>query len=153
MIDEHIEKLTITEEMVDPEHVERKPSVIFEKARKQLISEGHKCWICGSSEKLESHHFLCEWSEENLVDFNKLKELALIFDIYGKSKELINEPMTTVDDIRNQMILCKNHHTAKETGIHFTTFPFWIMQKVCKDGKDPILQKGETFEQLMEELK
>jgi hypothetical protein len=47
-------------------------------------------------------------------------------------------PITSVDDIRNLMPLCRPCHEEKLTGIHYTLFPFWSMQRVCKSGCDPV---------------
>jgi hypothetical protein len=34
----------------------------------------------------------------------------------------------------NGMLLCKEHHTGKETGIHYLPYPLWIAQKYGKEG-------------------
>jgi hypothetical protein len=49
-----------------------------------------------------------------------------------------NLPLTTVDDVRNMMVLCQKHHTGKEHGIHEITFPIWISQKIAKAGMNPV---------------
>jgi hypothetical protein len=102
-----------------------------------------QCWICGSKDDLQVHHFGCEWMFANICDFNKLKEILMTFDIYGYSKSMANTPITSVDDIRNMMVLCQEHHTGGMTdgvanGIHQITFPAWIIQKTSKAGEDPV---------------
>lgn len=145
----------LKEIVITPEHVKRKESKEFKAAKKRLKEDGHyQCWVCGSTEKLQVHHYLAEWSLEADVDFQKLKELAEIFDIYGYGRLLRNKPITTVDDIRNMMVLCQEHHTGGTTdgsanGIHNITFPAWIMQKICKDGYDPIPEDEEDVRKEM----
>lgn len=97
---------------------------------------------------------------ENVVDFEKLKEFCEEWDIYGYGRLLRKQPITTVDDIRNQMVLCRDHHVSVDhadggggTGIHDLTFPSWLIQKLAKDGANPIPQKGETLAQTEEDVK
>lgn len=52
-------------------------------------------------------------------------------------------PITSVDDIRNIMVICREHHIGGLTdgtsnGIHNMSFPAWVCQKIAKDGRDPI---------------
>lgn len=159
MTDKHIQKRTLKEFSITPEHGKR-DTYIFHKSCQKLKNEEHyKCFICGSTEHLEAHHF-AEFSFEEIIDFDKLKELLLIFDFYGYSKQLINEPITSVDDIRNLVILCEEHHRGVDKqnnnsgiGIHSTTCPDWIIQKICKDNEDPIPQENETIEEVENRIK
>ena len=102
---------------------------------------------------LQVHHFLAEWSEADLVDFTKLKALAELFDVYGYAAKMKDVPMTSVDDIRNLMVLSQIWHTGvnatagNPTGIHNLVFPFWIAQLNSLDGKDPVPQAGESLAQ------
>ena len=104
------------------------------------------------TDNLQVHHFLAEWSESELVDFVKLKKLAEIFDIYGYAAKMKNIPMTSVDDIRNLMVLSQPFHTGvnaiagNPTGIHNLVFPFWLAQLNCKTGDNPVPQAGETIQ-------
>lgn len=153
----HFEQKTLHSFVVDPDHHERSESPTFVEAKKRLKEDGHyKCYICGSTENLQSHHRAGEYMFENIVDYDLLKEFLEEWDIYGYGKLLRNKPITTVDDIRNQMLLCQMHHTGVDhensgsgTGIHQMDFPSWIIQKLAIKGANPVPQKGETKEQAM----
>lgn len=150
---EHIERHTFTEEIVDCGHGPRKATTTFLKARKTIKADGFfYCYICGATKDLEEHHYGCEWSKQNEVDYDKLKKYLLEHDIYGYSHKLIDTPLTTVDDIRNQMMLCVAHHREPGTGIHYTTQDVWAMQKLAKDGHNPVPQQGESEQQVLERV-
>lgn len=152
---EHLEKLNVEAVMVTPSHEERSESAEFRRTKQQLREDKkYKCWICGCTEmnKLQVHHFWGEWSESNIVDFDVLTELCNSFDIYGYSKLLYGTPVTQIDDIRQMMILCAEHHTGTDstdggtsTAIHGIPFSYWVMQKLGK--VNPIPQEGFTIEQ------
>lgn len=148
----------LTETMVIPEHVERKESAEFRAAKKQLKKDGnYKCWICGSTEKLQVHHFLYEHCIKDTCDYNKLKEVCEQLDVYGYGKQMKDIPLTSVDDIRNMMVLCQEHHTGGMTdgcanGIHNISFSAWISQKIAIDGKDPIPDNRQELQQIQDEL-
>lgn len=149
----------LTEVIITPEHAERAESAEFRHSKERLKADGHyQCWVCGAMENLQVHHFGCEWSLQNVCDFEKLKEFCEEWDPYGYGRLLRNQPITSADDVRNMLVLCQEHHTggAKDgasNGIHEITFPAWIVQKVAKPGEDPIPQDGEKPEQLLEEMK
>jgi hypothetical protein len=146
MVEEHIEKHTFTEVIIDCGHGPRTESAEFRHARKTIKQDGfYYCYVCGATEKIEEHHYGCEWSKQNEVDYDKLKAYLLEHDIYGYSHKMINEPLTTVDDVRNQMMLCVDHHRMPGTGIHYTTPDVWVMQKICKTGQDPVPQRDESI--------
>jgi hypothetical protein len=154
VIAEHIEKNTFTESIVDPNHEERTVTKEFRQAREMIKKDGHfLCYICGTTEHLEEHHYGCEKSEANDCDFDKLKAYLLEHDIYGYSRAMIDIPLVTEDDVRNQMMLCKLHHTGKGTGIHGMTHGYWIMQKLCKDGQNPVIGANDTTENALERVK
>ena len=159
-VEEHLETINVHEVIITPGHEDRKESAEFRKAKERLKEDGHyKCWVCGSTKNLQVHHFFIEWSLAATGDFEKMKELAETFDIYGYGKLLKNKPITSPDDIRNMMVLDQDHHTGTDstdntpTGIHNMTFPAWIMQKLSKDGFDPIPQEGQTVEKVEEQIK
>lgn len=142
IIAEHIDRTTLKESVLIPEHEERKESSTFRKSKKRLKEDGHyKCWICENTEHLEVHHFLCSWSMQNVCDYDKLKELVVLFDIYGYGKKLNDIPITSVDDIRNLIVLCLKHHRQTFTGIHELTFPTWILQKVTKADREVVIDE------------
>lgn len=160
MIEAHEMKRTITEIVIDPSHVDRTESSEFRHSKERLKADGHfKCWVCEATANLQVHHFGCEWSLQNVCDFEKLKVFCEEWDPYGYGKLLRNKPIFSADDVRNMLVLCQSHHTGVDhadggsgTGIHSLTFPAWLVQKLAKEGKDPVPQDGETAEQVLGEM-
>jgi hypothetical protein len=158
MIEKQIETRTLTETIVIPKHIERVESKEFKSAKKKLKKDGHySCFICGCEDNLEVHHFGAPWAMTGSTDFNKLKDLLLVFDMYGYSKKLQNKPITTIDDIRNMIVLCRWHHNngsndGVANGIHNITFPTWIMQRVKKDDANPVPADSKELQKEREEL-
>jgi hypothetical protein len=125
----------LKEIVITPAHAKRKESPEFRNAKKRLRQDGHyRCWICGDTKKLQVHHYGGEWSLEGDFAMDLLKQFLQEWDVYGYSHLLRNLPLTTVDDVRNMMVLCQKHHTGEGHGIHEITFPIWITQKICKSG-------------------
>ncbi len=67
--------------------------------------------------------------------------------------------MTSVDCVRNQCVLCATHHILIDhedggsgVGVHNLPMPEWMIQKVAKDGKNPIPQPDETSEDVFKRL-
>lgn len=157
----HIESRTIHDVVIDPDHAARKESATFRNAKRRLKEDGHyKCFICGTDKDIQIHHFVAEYMFENIADLDKAKEIAEIFDIYGYGKLLKHKPLESIEDVRCLMALCQTHHTGVDhengnsgTGIHSTTFPSWLIQRVARDGGNPIPQPGETVEQAMADVK
>lgn len=159
VVREHISTRQLTEVMVIPQHEDRKESSEFGKSKRKLKKDGHfQCWVCGSTNKLQVHHFLYEWCIKDTCDFEKLKEVSEQLDIYGYGKLMKDIPITSVDDIRNMMVLCQEHHTGGVSsdgvanGIHNISFPTWISQKIAIDGKDPIPDNREELQAIQERL-
>jgi hypothetical protein len=152
----HLEKKTIHDVVIDPKHADRTESPEFRAAKERLKQDGHyKCWICGSTENVQIHHFVAEYMFTDIADLEKAKEVAEAFDIYGYGRLLRNQALLSTEDIRCLMALCREHHVSVDhedgsggTGIHDMTFPTWIIQRVAKDGFNPVPQKGETVEQV-----
>lgn len=155
LIERHLKVLA-----VDPNEVQRTESPTFRKSVERLKEDGHyRCWICGSTEGLQVHHRGAEWQYGTIVDFGLLKEFLEEWDPYGYSKVLKAQPITTVDDIRNQLVLCQRHHTGVDhtdgsmgTGIHDMDFPTWVAQKIARKGLEPVPQDGETGEQVLQRI-
>lgn len=130
------------EVVITPEHDERNESSTFRASKKRLREDGHyECYICGSKDNLQVHHYGGAYAMANALDFKKLKAFLEEWDVYGYGKLLKNVPFIDVDDIRNCMVLCHEHHVGgtkdgSANGIHNITFPSWISQKVVKDGKE-----------------
>ena len=135
-----------------PEHDERKESSVFKKTKKRLKKDGHyKCYICGSTEELQVHHYGGEWALSEVLDLNKLKSFLEEWDVYGYGRLLRDVPLDSVDDVRNPMVLCQEHHTGgmkdgSANGVHNITFPAWISQKLVKDGKVSVPDEDEEFD-------
>lgn len=144
IVQAHAMRRNLTEVVITPAHVKRKESKEFRTAKKRLKQDGHYlCWVCGSTNQLQVHHYGGEWSLEADIDMDKLKQFLLDFDVYGYSRLMRNLPLTTVDDVRNMMVLCQEHHTGGTgdgiaNGIHNITFPVWISQKIAKDDHFPV---------------
>ena len=157
----HIEAKTIRDVVVDPDHADRTESPTFRKAKERLKEDGHyHCYICGTDRNLQVHHRGAEFMFNEIVDFDKLKEFCEEWDLYGYGRLLKAQPITTVDDIRNQMVLCRTHHISVDhengnsgTGIHDLSFSSWIIQKLAKEGANPVPQPGETAQQAMQDVK
>lgn len=153
MPDLHVESRTIRDVVVDPDHANRTESSVFRKAKQRLKEDGHyKCFICDTDKDIQIHHFVAEYMFENIADLDKAKEVAETFDIYGYGKLLKHQPLESIEDVRCLMALCQTHHTGVDhedgnsgTGIHSMTFPSWLIQKVAKDGCNPIPQPGQTL--------
>jgi hypothetical protein len=132
-----------------PEHVKRKESALFRESKRRLREDGHyECYVCGSTDELQVHHYGGEWSLENVLDLGKLKAFLEEWDVYGYGKLLRNKPLKSVDDVRNMMVLCQEHHTGgtddgSANGIHNITFPAWISQKLVRDGEETVPLEGD----------
>lgn len=160
-VKEHVIKRTLKEVVIVPDHVNRTESAEFRKTKQRLKEDGHyKCWVCGSTKNLQVHHVGLEWGLDHIGDFDKLKEFLETFDVYGYGRLLKNQPIKSVDDVRNMMVLCQEHHTGVDhenggsgTGIHEITFPIWLIQKLAKEGVDAVPQAGETLEEAEETVR
>lgn len=149
----HWERRTLHDFVLDPDHVARAESPAFRAAKERLHADGHyRCWVCGSSDSLQVHHLGCEWMFANVVDFAKLQRVLLAFDPYGYSAAMRDATITSVDDVRNMLVVCQSHHTGVNhqdggggTGIHALTFSSWVIQACAREDADPLPQKGETF--------
>jgi hypothetical protein len=148
----------MTEIVITPSHGER-DTASFRRSVRRLKEDGHyQCFVSGKTDKLQVHH-IAEFSLEHCVDFDKLKAFLLKFDPYGYSKLLVNNPIISIDDVRNMIVLDQEHHTGVDhedggsgIGIHETSFPVWVIQVVAKDGFNPVPQRGETIETVKERI-
>jgi hypothetical protein len=136
---EHDEKETLTVDVIVPEHDERVTTPLFEHTRKKLIDqEDGRCFVCGrtaeeSGHPLEAHHNGIERSyAEGDIDWDIVKNDFPNFDWTSFDP---SNPYTFVDDMLAQgKLLCKEHHTGKDTGIHYLPYPLFIMQRYLKIG-------------------
>jgi hypothetical protein len=142
---------TLTEVVIDPAHAERTESPEFRKSKARLKEDGHfKCYICGTTENIQVHH-LAEYCFATIVDFGKLKEFCEEFDPYGYGKLLRNKPMSDIGEVRNCLCLCRSHHIEKGTGVHETSMPIWLIQKLAKE--DPVPQEGQNPEEVLKKAR
>ena len=66
---EHTLKRTVEEIEVIPGHTKRMESKEFLKSKKQLTLDGYgKCYICGSTQNIQAHHYGIEWALWNDCD-------------------------------------------------------------------------------------
>lgn len=131
-----------------PVHEERKTTSIFRKTRNTLINEKKlTCFICGvaslKDKPLEVHHFYCEKYAQTMIDWEKFGEFAKnCYNIQTGEKLAANfdwqavkqNPDIFVDSVYNMVVLCKQHHTSGNQGIHHVPFPDWILQKYPSGG-------------------
>ncbi len=157
----HLIQRTLKVVSVDPNEVQRTESPTFAASVRRLKEDGHyQCWVCGTTENIQVHHYGSEWQYGTIVDMDELFNFVTNeFDVYGYGKVLKDQPITTVDDIRNCMCLCQPHHTGVDhadggfgTGIHSGDFPTWIIQKLAKKGFEPVPQAGETEQDALNRL-
>jgi len=159
-VGEHVLTRTLHDTVIDPAHAEREDTPTFRAAKERLKADGHyRCWVCGTTQHLQVHHFLAEYCFKDLVDLDKLKSVSETLDMYGYGRLLHNCPVTDAEDIRGLMVLCEAHHIGVDhadggsgTGIHDVTFPTWIIQALAKPGFDPVPQPGETLAEVLERL-
>lgn len=160
MPDIHLIDRTLHVVSVDPNEEMRKESREFRQAKARLKADGHmRCWACGGTADLQVHHAALEWSTRALADFDKIKAFAEEFDVYGYGRLLRNVPITSVEDVRCMLVLCQRHHTGVDsadghrgTGVHDMDWPTFLMQKLSRDGLDPVPQDGETAQQVLERI-
>ena len=124
-----------------PGHEPRTTSDVFAVTRKHLIDDlDTPCWICGSKDNRQVHHYYLEWALSDACDWTKLKLDHPDFTNWAK---IDPSDITTfkffVDDAYNMKVLCQPHHTGTgksdgKYGIHAVPLPIWSFQKYVKDG-------------------
>lgn len=160
MVTEHVETINLKVVEIVPGHPQRKTTTEFEQSVRKLRADGHiECWLCGSKEHLQVHHFIGEDCESSIIDYSKAATKALSLDPYGYNHEIGHPLFGSVDCYLNMMVLCQPHHTGvnatagNPTGIHNTPFVEWILQGICKKDENPVPQEGETIEAAEARLK
>lgn len=136
---DHEQKETLVVDVIVPGHAPRAATPLFEHTRLQLIArEGGRCWVCGrtaeqAGQPLEAHHVGIERSFATApIDWEVVKEdfPNFAWDTFDESK-----PLDFVDNMQAQgMLLCKEHHTHPETGIHTLPWPLFVLQRYLKAG-------------------
>ena len=147
---------TITRHLIetinDPAHAQRTETPAFRAAKRRLKQDGHyRCYICGTTQAIQIHHYGAEWMFAAVVDFDKLQSFLLEWDVYGYSHLLQHQPLTSVDDVRNCMALCQEHHLSgpadgAANGIHDITFPAWISQKFVQSGHETVPEDDDPLD-------
>lgn len=143
----HEQKETLTVDVFIPGHEKRATTSLFSHTRKQLIKrEEGRCWVCGRDKEesglpLEAHHHPIERSFANMIDWDLVEEQCKkgVWGEHAKnfdwSKFDKNDPYSFVDNMLvNGLLLCKDHHTGKNEGIHDLPYPVWLAQKMGKEG-------------------
>lgn len=135
MTDAHEQTETLHEAVWYPEHVQRTESAEFVRNKHQLVRKlDLGCWICGSKDQREVHHYACEWSLWEDADPAKVLATVHAIDPYGFAAQDPDRSIDSPDDARNLMVLCEKHHRASYFGVHAITFPIWVAQRVAKPG-------------------
>lgn len=123
------EKMEVDVEL--PDHEQRKRTAKFEHARHQMIEvEKQTCWVCGTSEELELHHWVIEDCLANAVDFSEGSKLRQDFPEFDWAS--FKEPQDFVSDRVNMRVFCKKHHTGVGTSIHRLPYPVFNVQRYLK---------------------
>lgn len=111
-----------------PDHAPRTESALFERTKHHLVHElDTPCYVCGSKDNREVHHFFVEWAYANAVDWDIMHKLHPDFHW-----DTFKTPEDFIDDPYNMMILCAKHHREKDHGIHMLPYPIWVVQKVLR---------------------
>ena len=149
----HEEKETLSVDINIPEHEVRGAATpLFTRTRKALIErENDRCWVCGrppaeSGHPNEAHHHPAERCFADMIDW-KLFSVDAIAGHWGPYAQGFDwacffgsdgEPMDVykfVDDMTvNGLLLCKDHHTVADSGIHTIPYPIFLAQKYGKEG-------------------
>jgi hypothetical protein len=145
----HEEKETLSVDVDLPGHDPRVTTAMFRKTKRMLMKVANamgfdfkrpagRCWICDKTESdlgqpLEAHHFGIERAYiDAAIRWNVVAQDFPIFD--WKNFNPAN-PADFIDNMVAQgVLLCKEHHTGKDTGVHTLPFSLWIMQRYLADG-------------------
>jgi hypothetical protein len=146
---EHELKETLKVDVEIPGHEDRTTTALFLHTKKLLLAKtGARCFICNataaeSGHPLESHHKIIERCLTHVIDF-KLVQTDCERGMYGEDAKNFdwpdfwqkNDPYLFVDNqLVNGIILCKQHHTGLDAGVHMLPHPFWISQRYMKEGE------------------
>jgi hypothetical protein len=128
-----------------PEHELRKQTSIYRHTHESM--KHMPCFICNKTNKkdnipIETHHFYVEKAAQNAIDWIKFGEFAKHATNLQTGESLNhfnwNEVQQNsdlfVDSPYNMIVLCKEHHTSGNKGIHHVPFPDWILDKFAKQG-------------------
>lgn len=157
VIGEHLRRVTIHITRYYPDHEDRVASEEYRHTRHQLIVvQQLPCWICGTRDKLESHHFYVEWADQNAVDWDVFQKRHPNVVDWSQYRD---NPARFVDSPENMRILCAKHHRHVNHGIHCLTYSDWELQAWPKPGyvwtpsEAPKTKKIATAQTMHEALK
>lgn len=149
--DVHEEERTLQEVVEYPGHESRgKPSAEFARNQRLLVKQlDLGCWICGSRDSREVHH-LHEWSLWSALDPAKVLDTLHVFDPYGYTHKMGEQPIESPDDVRNLLVLCGEHkvrdvpvlgghHRGPNLGVHDITMPIFLALRSARPGTDIVL--------------
>ena len=99
---EHEFKETIVIDIFYPDHPPRTESKLFSQTKRHLVKVlDIPCWVCGTKEKREVHHFHAEWADAAGIDWDKMRVLHPAF-----AWSTFREPSDFIDSEYNMMVLC-----------------------------------------------
>lgn len=128
---EHWVKATLSIRTAYPDHPRRQATELYRHNHHQLIVvQKQGCWICGTHNNLETHHFYVEWALADAVDWDEFQKAHPQFDFTPYK----SAPSAWVDDIKNLLVLCATHHRYRNHGIHMMDYPRWRAQRFIKKG-------------------
>lgn len=139
----HEEKRTLHEVVEFPGHESRTESAEFSRNKRLLVKQlDVGCWICGSRDAREVHH-LHEWSLWPALDPVKVLDTLHVFDPYGYTHKMGEQPIESPDDIRNLVVLCGSHtldgieipgghHRGVNLGVHDLTMPTFLALRATR---------------------
>lgn len=144
---QHVEIETLRVSVNIPGHDPRTTTALFTRTRKALLErDGARCYVCGataeeSGHPLEAHHHPVERSLMNMIDWPRFAADARA-GMWGKHAQAFDwdnfdpaHPEAFVDDMTvNGMLLCKQHHTGQDEGMHTLPFPLFIAQRYGTAG-------------------
>ena len=152
MSKEHERRETISFVEHTPDHEVRVSTKLYEETHKKLCIElDMGCFVCGRKRSeliaanlppTETHHFV-EWSQKDAINWDKFAEkikkipnlqTGVFYHDLFDWEEVKKNPSIYVDSVYNMIVLCKDHHTHKATGIHWSVFPLWLTQCWEIDG-------------------
>lgn len=125
---EHEQTTTLHIDIFYPDHAVRTESALFRKTKHQLVAVlDTPCYVCGTKEHREVHHWHAEWADSEGIDWDKMRTLHPAFDW-----STFKEPSDFIDSEYNMKILCAKHHRGINHGIHMVPLPMWEMQRIQK---------------------
>lgn len=127
---EHEQTTTLHIDIFYPDHPPRTESALFRKTKHHMVAVlDTPCYVCGTKEHREVHHWHAEWADADGIDWDKMRALHPAFDWLT-----FKEPSDFIDSEYNMKILCAKHHRGMNHGIHMVPLPMWEMQRIQKVG-------------------